>query len=130
MAITPTKLIIRKKHTVPADNTNNFFKSKFGSERVNTSYLRLVSMSVKPKRREASRRHTVKRSTEMVTVGSELRSMLLSCCRESGYFLAGISPTYSFPLFEFREDLLAILIIVAMAMTVLCNSMMHIQSRT
>ena len=34
-------------------------------------------MKVKPKRRDANRRQTVKRSTEIVTVGSELRIIIL-----------------------------------------------------
>ena len=76
MAMTPTKLMIRRKHTVPADSTNNFLISNVGSDRASMSYLRFVNISVKPKRRVASRRQTVKRSTEIVTVGSELRSII------------------------------------------------------
>ena len=70
MATTPTNDIIRKKQAVPAERTNNFFRSKRGLARLKKKYFRFTKMRQNPNSNPASSRETVNRSSVMVTEGS------------------------------------------------------------
>mmetsp|Transcript_5892 Transcript_5892/g.13430 ORF Transcript_5892/g.13430 Transcript_5892/m.13430 type:complete len:102 (-) Transcript_5892:103-408(-) len=76
MAMTPTKDIMRRKQTVPAERTKSFFKSKLGLARLRKAYLRFAKISVKPNSSPERSKETVKRSSVMVTEWSESSSIL------------------------------------------------------
>lgn len=75
--MTPMKDMIRKKHAVAALRINNFLVSNWQPlTRRKKKYFRFARMRQNANRRDARRSETVKRSTLIVTVGSELRVIL------------------------------------------------------
>ena len=71
IAITPTKDMMRRKQTVPAERTNSFFKSKLGLARRKTPYFRFAKIRENMNSEPARSKETVKRSSVIVIEGSD-----------------------------------------------------------